>query len=82
MDFLELMNPLRYFSRDDYQLFWKTLFATVLQGFWARLFAASFLFLGFWFGVRRQRFQLGLAYFALSVAMTYGATILRFLGLR
>jgi hypothetical protein len=82
MDFLEFLNPLKYFSHEGYQSFWRTLFATVLQGFWARLFAASFLFLAFWFGVRRQRFQIGFAYFVISVAMTYGATVLRFLGFR
>jgi hypothetical protein len=32
--------------------------------------------------VRRQRFQIGFAYFVISVAMTYGATVLRFLGFR
>lgn len=80
MDFLEFMNPLRYFSHEEYQTFWRALFATVLQGFWARLFAASFLFLAFWFGVRKQRFQLGLACFVVAIAITYGAAVLRFLG--
>ncbi len=82
MDFLELMNPLKYFSHDEYQSFWKMLFATILQGFWGKALAVSFLFLAFWFGVRRQRFQLGLVYFVLSVAITYGATILRCLSLQ
>ena len=82
MDFLEFLNPLRYLSHEGYQSFWRTLFATILQGFWARFFAASFLFLAFWFGVRKQRFQLGIAYFVISVVITYGATVVRFLGFR
>jgi len=61
MDFMEFMNPLRYFPHEGYQFFWRTLFATILQGFWARFFATSFLFLAFWFGVRKQRLQLGIA---------------------
>lgn len=73
---MEMLNPLRYFTHNEYQSLWSALFATILHGFWAKTFAVLFLFLAFWFGVRRQRFQLGLLYFMLSVMMTYGATVL------
>ncbi len=82
MDFLEFLNPLRIlFPRGI-----PVLLADTLRhrppGILGEALRRLFLFLAFWFGVRRQRFQIGFAYFVISVAMTYGATVLRFLGFR
>ncbi len=81
MNFFEAINPLSHFSEGEYFYFWQMLFVTVLEGFWAKMLAGVFLLMAFWFGVRRQRFQRGLIFFGLSCLVTYGAAILKFLGL-
>jgi hypothetical protein len=81
VDFLEHLNPLRHVTTGRYLDIWQSLFSTLLQGFWGRLFAVSFLLLSFWFGVRRRNFAMGAAFFALSLTFTYGAQFLRVLGL-
>jgi hypothetical protein len=80
-DLLRGMNPLRYISGAQYTLVWKTLFATILQGFWGRLLAFTLLFLSFWFGVRRRNFATATAFFALALLVTFAAPLLRLLGL-
>jgi len=78
---LNSMNPLRYISGEQYASIWKTLFATILQGFWGRLLAFSLLFLSFWFGVRRRNFATATVFFALALLVTFAALLLRLLGL-
>ncbi len=80
MDIIDALNPLRHFTEKEYISFWQTLFTTILEGFWARVFAGAFLFLTFWFGVRRQRFQIGLIFFALALLITYGSAIVTLIG--
>lgn len=80
MELLDALNPLRHFSEGEYVSFWQALFASVLEGFWARAIAGTCLFLAFWFGVRRQRFQLGLMFFALTLFITYGAVLVALMG--
>ena len=64
-----------------YATMWQYLFSTLLQGFWGRLLALSFLVLSFWFGVRRRNFAAAAAFFALALLVTYGAPLLKLLGL-
>jgi hypothetical protein len=78
---LRWLNPLRYISGEQYTLVWKTLFATILLGFWGRLLAFTLLFLSFWFGVKRRNFAAATAFFALAVLLTFAAPLLRLLGL-
>ncbi|MRR58327.1 MAG: hypothetical protein EG824_08970 [Deltaproteobacteria bacterium] len=75
------MNPLHYISGEQYTLLWKTLFSTILQGFWGRLLAFTLLFLSFWFGVRRRNFAAATAFFFLALVVTFAAPLLRLLGL-
>jgi hypothetical protein len=78
---LNRVNPLNYFSLEGYAASWQSLFSTLLQGFWGRLLALSFLVLSFWFGVRRRNFAVALAFFVLALLVTYGAPLLKILGL-
>ncbi len=77
MDFLELLNPLKYFSQAEYISFWQHLFATLLSGFWARLIAALCLIFSFWFGVYRRRLGLSVLFFILTVLISYLGGLLR-----
>jgi len=70
--FIDYLNPLTYMS------LWRTLFEAMLQGFWAKLFASSALFLAFFIGVYRQRIVAGVLLFFLSVAIAYGGCIFKF----
>ncbi len=76
MTLWETLNPLAHFSVEQYESFWQGMFNTILMGFWARAFATIFLFMAFYFGVRRQRIQMGALYFFLSLVIAYGATIM------
>ena len=80
MELLDVLNPLRHFSEGEYVSFWQALFASILEGFWARVFAGTCLFFAFWFGVRRQRVQIGLVFFALTLLITYGSVFVAFMG--
>lgn len=74
-ELLDYLNPLKRFTEAEYLSMWQTLFSTVLSGFWARFAACVFLILSFWFGVRRQNFFTGLAFFLLAMAVTYSAGV-------
>ncbi len=76
---IDWLNPLKRFTEDEYTAFWQVLFDTAFSGFWAKLIAAVFLLLSFWFGVRRQNFATGFAFFLIAVAITYSAGIFQFL---
>ncbi len=76
--FIDFINPLTYMSHSQYMAVWRTLFETVLEGFWAKLFASSALFLAFFVGVYRQRIVAGVFLFFVSIAIAYGGCILRF----
>ncbi len=71
MDFFQYLNPLRYFTEQQYASFWDRMFETVLSGFWARLISVSLLVLAFYFMVRRQNVQLFVILFLLALASAY-----------
>ena len=76
--FIDYLNPLTYMSHTQYLSLWRVLFETVLQGFWAKLFASSALFLAFFIGVYRQRIVAGILLFFVAVTIAYGGCFLRF----
>lgn len=81
MDIIGKLNPLCHMSFESYIRLWQYLFANLLQGFWSRLIAVSFLGLSFWFGVRRRNLSLGVAFFIMTLFITYAAPLVRFAGL-
>lgn len=81
MNLIERLNPLFYLNADDYSSLWQALFAGLLLGFWARLFAWCFLGLSIWFGIRRRNIQLGVIFFLIALAFTYGAPLFKLVGL-
>ena len=76
--FIDYLNPLTYMSHAQYMSLWRLLFGALLQGFWAKLFASSALFLAFFIGVYRQRIVAGVLLFFVSIAIAYGGCILKF----
>ncbi|OPY65133.1 MAG: hypothetical protein A4E63_03111 [Syntrophorhabdus sp. PtaU1.Bin050] len=76
--FIDYLNPLTYMSHAQYMSLWRALFEALLQGFWAKLFASSALFLAFFIGVYRQRIVAGVLLFFVSIAIAYGGCILKF----
>ena len=78
---LQWINPLRYLTGEEYAGHWRNAFATVLQGFWGRFLAVTFLFLSFWFGVRRRNFAMATLFFVLAVIVTFASPLLGILGL-
>lgn len=81
MSIIDLLNPLNYIDQHSYTNLWHALFAGMLQGFWARLFAWAFLGLSLWFGVRRRNIMLGFVFFIIAIAFTYGSPLFKLMGL-
>lgn len=72
---IDYLNPLTYVSAEKYTTIWQHLFATVLEGFWARFLASLALLLSFFVGVYRQQIVPGVVFFILAVAIAYGSCI-------
>ena len=70
-NFLEYLNPLRYFTHDEYVSFWQMLFQTVLNGFWARALSVASLILAFWFMARRQNIPMFLFFISMAFITAY-----------
>lgn len=75
---LEYLNPLRYVSHDQYMIFIRYLFSTILLGFWSKLFATASLFFAFFFGVYRQRFMTGVTLYFVAILLAYGGGLVKF----
>lgn len=80
MDFLDFFNPLKFFGESSYQNFFKWLFSTLFDGWLARVLGFVFLFLAYWFWVRREQLARGLWFLFCAFLMGYGWVIFRFLG--
>ncbi|MDA8091017.1 MAG: hypothetical protein M0Z61_12465 [Nitrospiraceae bacterium] len=80
MDFFQYLNPLRYFTQQEYASFWSHLFETILSGFWARLISVSCFGAAVYFMVRRQNVQLFVILFLLAIAVAYAGGIMGFPG--
>ncbi len=78
---LQHLNPLHYVGQEKYQHFWQALFQTLLQGFWGRLIAVTFLLLSLWYGIRKGNLPLGVLFFVLALIMPFAAPALKFVGL-
>lgn len=74
---IDYLNPLTYMSADAYVLIWRHIFASVLEGFWARFLASAALALSFFVGVYRQQVVPGVIFFFVAVAIAYGSCITR-----
>lgn len=75
------LDPVKHMDVDMYVRVWQYMFEHILSGFWARFLAAAFLGLSFWFGVRRRNFQLGIAFFIVTLFFTFGSPLLKISGL-
>lgn len=79
MDWIERFNPFRYVSSEAYLRFWDYLFSTVLQGFWARLFAVIFFVLALYVGLRRQNIRGAVIFYIFAFLLAYAGGIYVFL---
>ena len=68
---LDTINPLAHVSQEGYSNLWAWLYATFLNGIWARIFAAAFLAMAFWLGVYRRRTAMGIVLLMMSIVVTY-----------
>lgn len=75
INFLDYLNPLRYFTPGEYISFWYVLFHTLLQGFWAKFFSVSSFILSFWFIARRQNVYASVIFLFLAALTAYAGGI-------
>lgn len=69
---IEKLNPLNYMGAHEYTTIWQKLFATLLYGFWGRLFFILFMFMAFYVGVRQRNPTLAAIFLMLAAAVAYG----------
>jgi len=79
---IDTINPLTYYTPEQYSAFWQTLFATVLSGFWAKVLVIFFVVLGLWVVIKRDRIMAGLVIFLIAVFIAYGSSLLRIINIR
>jgi hypothetical protein len=78
MNILDYLSPLKHFSSEhEYIDWWQAIFATVLSGFWSRVFACGFLALAWWFGVRKKMIHLGFLFLFFTFLIAYGSSIFK-----
>lgn len=70
---IEKLNPLQHMRPEDYTAFWQKLFATVLHGFWARLFFYTLLCVALYVGIRQRNPTLAGVCIVLAAIIAYGA---------
>lgn len=68
---VNVLNPTTHVSGGQYVAFWQYLFATILQGFWARFFGVAFICLAAYFGIRRRNFQMFVVFFLCAISITF-----------
>jgi hypothetical protein len=77
----ELLNPFRYFGERAYENFFVWLFTHVFQGWLARFLGFFFLFLAYWYWVRREQMARGIGFLILAILMGYGWFLFKIMGL-
>lgn len=70
---IEKLNPLHYMKPEEYTALWQKLFATVLNGFWARFVFFTLLFIAFYAGIRQRNPALAAVCIVLAAITAYGA---------
>lgn len=60
----------------SYEEYWQTIFSTILNGFWCRLFAVLFLGLSIWFAFQRRNVRASIVYFVVMLFFAYGHSLL------
>lgn len=58
----------------SYEAWWHYIFSTLLNGFWCRFFAVTFLLLSIWFAFKRRNARASVIYFLVMLFFAYGAT--------
>lgn len=76
---IEWLNPLHYFTPEQYTNFMHETFTMFFHGFWARLFFFAFIFLAFWTGVRSRNPTLAAVCLFLSAIIAYSGGLVDWL---
>ena len=76
---IDFINPLHHVSEAQYVGWWQMLFATLLQGFWAKCIASITLVSSVIFSVWRQRVSLGIFLFMVSIVLAYGGGLIKYI---
>ena len=72
---LERLNPLHYMGAQEYNSVWQKLFATVLYGFWGRMFFVALMIMAFYVGVRQRNPALAGICLVLAAVIAYGGGV-------
>lgn len=79
---MRILDPTTHMAAGVYVTCWQHLFATVLQGFWARFFGVMFLCLAAYFGIRRRNFGMFAVFFICALSITFiGYPLAKLVGL-
>jgi len=78
---IHAIDPISHVDGGAYVAWWQYMFAHLLQGFWARFIAVGFLFLSFYFGLRRRNMQAFAIFFVCALIITFIAPLLKISGL-
>jgi len=77
----EILNPFKHFGEGAYESFFVWLFTNIFQGWLARFFGFVFLFLAYWYWVRREQMARGIGFLILAILMGYGFFLFKIMGL-
>ena len=80
MNFLDFFNPFKYFNANAYEHFFVWLFATLFNGWLARVLGFLFLILAYWFWIRREQMARGIGFLIMAFIMGYGWVLFRLIG--
>ena len=74
---VEVINPIRHVGEGKYAEIWQKLFATLLDGFWARLLFIIFVLAAIFFGIRRRNPQAAALCAIFAALIAFGGGILK-----
>jgi vacuolar-type H+-ATPase subunit I/STV1 len=77
----ELLDPFRHFGERAYESFFIWLFTSIFKGWLARFLGFVFLFLAYWYWVRREQMARGIGFLILAIIMGYGWFLFKIIGL-
>lgn len=73
---IDSINPMSHIGEAQYTELWQKLFATILSGFWSRLFFFVFIILTLWFGIQRRNPRMAALCALVAALIAYGAGLL------
>lgn len=79
---LDYLNPLKYFTHEEYSSIWRLLFETIFNGFWAKFLSVTFLIISVWLITRRRNAIGSGLCLLISFLFAYFSSIMKILGVK